>query len=104
MLLGGMGDDQRLICRGMGSFSAVVRDSNYTIDARIVDQHAVFYTLDACLDWQRHIRYMIDTTMKGDCSCGYSIDATLKLGTPTITTTRSYNVYKVRVPYFDQDG
>jgi hypothetical protein len=47
---------------------------------------------------------MIDTTMKVNCTCGYSIDATLKLGTPTITTTRSYNVYKVRVPYFDQDG
>ena len=104
MLLGGMGDDQRLICRGMGSFSAVVRDSNYTIDARIIGQPVVFYTLDACLDWQRHIRYMIDTTMKVNCTCGYSIDATLKLGTPTITTTRSYNVYKVRVPYFDQDG
>ena len=104
MLLGGMGDDQRLICRGMGSFSAVVRDSNYTIDARIIGQPVVFYTLDASIGWQRHIRYMIDTTMKGDCSCGYSIDATLKLGTPTITTTRSYNVYKVRVPHYDQDG
>ena len=104
MLLGGIGDDQRLICRGMGSFSAVVRDSNYTIDARIIGQPVVFYTLDACLDWQRHIRYMIDTMMKADCTCGYSIDATLKLGTPTITTTRSYNVYKVRVPYYDQDG
>ena len=104
MLLGGMGDDQKLICRGMGSFSAVVRDSNYTIDARIIGQPVVFYTLDASIGWQRHIRYMIDTTMKGDCSCGYSIDATLKLGTPTITTTRSYNVYKVRVPYYDQDG
>ena len=104
MLLGGMGDDQKLICRGMGSFSAVVRDSNYTIDARIIGQPVVFYTLDASIGWQRQIRYMIDTTMKGDCSCGYSIDATLKLGTPTITTTRSYNVYKVRVPYYDQDG
>ncbi len=101
MLLGGMGDDQRLICRGMGSFSAVVRDSNYTIDARIIGQHVVFYTLDACLDWQRHIRYMIDTMMKADCTCGYSIDATLKLGTPTITNTRSYHVYKVKVPYYD---
>ena len=104
MLLGGMGDDQRLICRGMGSFSAGAPESNYTIDAHIIDQHAVFYTLDAYIDWQRHIRYMIDTTMKADCSCGYSIDATLKLGTPTITTTRSYNVYKVRVPHYDQDG
>ena len=104
MLLGGMGDDQRLICRGMGSFSAVVRDSNYTIDARIIDQHADAWTLDASIDGQRHIRYMIDTTMKVNVTCGYSIDATLKLVTPTITTSRSYNVYKVRVPYYDQDG
>lgn len=101
MLLGGMGDDQKLICRGMGSFSAVVRDSNYTIDARIIDQHAVFYTLDASIDWQRHIRYMIDTTMKVNCTCGYSIDAVFKLGTPIINSTRSYNVYKVKVPYYD---
>ena len=101
MLLGGMGDDQKLICRGMGSFSAGAPESNYTIDARIIGQPVVFYTLDAYLDWQRHIRYMIDTTMKGDCSCGYSIDATLKLGTPTITNTRSYHVYKVKVPYYD---
>ena len=104
MLLGGMGDDQRLICRGMGSYSAGIPEENYTIDARIIGPHASFYTLDASIDWQRHIRYMIDTTMKADRSCGYSIDATLKLGTPTITTTRSYNVYKVRVPYYDQDG
>ena len=104
MLLGGMGDDQRLICRGMGSFSAGAPESNYTIDARIIDSHAAFYTIDATIDWQRHIRYLIDTSIKFDRSCGYSIDATLKLGTPTITNTRSYHVYKVKVPYYDPDS
>ena len=104
MLLGGMGESQNLVCRGLGEHVQSLPDGQYTIDARIIDQHAVFYTLDASIDWQRHIRYMIDTMMKADCTCGYSIDATLKLGTPTITTTRSYNVYKVRVPYYDQDG
>jgi hypothetical protein len=44
---------------------------------------------------------MIDTTMKVNCTCGYSIDAVFKLGTPTINSTRSYNVYKVKVPYYD---
>jgi len=101
MLLGGMGDDQRLICRGMGSYSAGTPEENYTIDARIINQFASFYTLDAIIDWQRHIRYMIDTSLKVNCTCGYSIDAVFKLGTPTITNTRSYNVYKVKVPYYD---
>jgi hypothetical protein len=101
MLLGGMGDDQRLICGGMGSYSAGIPEENYTIDARIIGQHASFYTLDASIDWQRHIRYVIDTSLKVNCTCGYSIDAVFKLGTPTINNTRSYNVYKVKVPYYD---
>lgn len=101
MLLGGMGDDQRLICRGMGSYSAGIPEENYTIDARIIGPHASFYTLDASIDWQRHIRYLIDTSLKVNCTRGYSIDAVFKLGTPTINNTRSYDVYKVKVPYYD---
>ena len=101
MLLGGMGDPQNLICRGIGEHIKLLYDAQYTIDACMISQFAGFYTLDATIDWQRHIRYMIDTLLRVNCSCGYSIDAVFKLGTPTINNARSYNVYKVKVPYYD---
>lgn len=90
-----------MLCRGLGEYLPWDGDASYTIGGIICTDQTIFYSVDAQIVWLRRLRYHLDSYLKVDQSNGYSLDATFSVGTPRITTTRTYSVYKVKVPVYD---
>ena len=104
MLLRGMGYRQTLICGGLGVHTALPVKTTYTISAPIIGEQAEFYDIDASIIWARRIQYHLNASIKSDMQRFYSLNATIKRGHPRLTTVRTYNIYHVKVPEFDENA
>jgi len=104
MLLRGMGYRQTLICGGLGVHTALPVKTTYTISAPIIGEHAEFYDIDASIIWARRIQYHVGALIKNEMKKFYSLDTMIKRGHPRLTTVRTYNIYHVKVPEFDENA